>query len=102
MELTRNIALLGTSLWAAVSLLWGVFVLLTGRAPQRWLAPFGSARAYGCHWLVFGAAFGFLAVAQIVPPGPVILLFVAAGVGLMIWLGQRGFRLPKEDARRRS
>ncbi|MGW0433101.1 hypothetical protein ACWDV4_11245 [Micromonospora sp. NPDC003197] len=102
MELTRNIALLATSLWAVASLAWAVFVLVTGRAPQRWLAPFPSARAYAYHWLLFGAAFGFLAVAQIVPPGPVILVFVAAGLGLMIWLNQRGFRLPKEDAQRKS
>lgn len=102
MEPINKIALLATSAWAAASLLWGAFVLVSGRAPQRWLASFGSARAYGYHLLVFGAAFGFLAVAQIVPPGPVTLLFVAAGLGLMVWLAQRGFRLPKGDARRKS
>ncbi|GAB3145119.1 hypothetical protein GCM10027290_24450 [Micromonospora sonneratiae] len=86
---TNDLALFGNLILCTVLAAYGVFVLISGWAPRRGLAPFRSVRAYGLHCLQLSAAFACIALSQAVPPGPYTLLFSVAGFGILFWLTWR-------------
>jgi hypothetical protein len=85
-EVVHTIARWACGSLAVAAILWGAIVLTTGRAPQRELRRFRSARDYGRFSIGSGVAFGLVAVGTL---GGWFGLGSLAGFGLLLWLNTR-------------